>query len=204
MNEPARAAVLLVGGRSQRMGAPKLELAFGQETLLERTLRVLLQVAPTVVVVRAADQSLPELAAGILQVCDRQPGQGPLEGLRVGLAKARETAGAACVTAVDVPFLEPAFLERLFGLLELRDAVVPEQAGRRHPLSGCYRTSVADAADALLGEGERSVQALLDRIDARVVGAEAFRDCDPELLSLRNVNTPEEYRLARLRYESGR
>jgi len=201
MNEAARVAVLLVGGRSRRMRTPKLELAFGRETLLERNLRVLRQVATRVVVVRAADQSLPVLPAGVLEVEDERSDQGPLEGLRAGLKRASRTAACASVTAVDVPFLAPAFLERLFTLLASHDAVVPEQGGRRHPLSGCYRTSVAEAAEELLARGERSVQALLDRIDTRLVGPDEFQDSDPELRSLWNLNTPEDYRAALLHFE---
>ncbi|MGH7202444.1 MAG: molybdenum cofactor guanylyltransferase, partial [Planctomycetaceae bacterium] len=37
---------------------------------------------------------------------------------------------------------------------------------------------------------------LLDECNAREVDVESLRDVDPELHSLRNVNTPEEYEAA--------
>ena len=53
--------IILCGGRSSRMGLPKWSLPFGPETMLERIVRLLGKVCPTLVVVAAADQSLVKL-----------------------------------------------------------------------------------------------------------------------------------------------
>ena len=61
------------------------------------------------------------------------------------------------------------------------DVVLPWD-GRDHYLAGVYRTSLADRIDALVAAGERSMRALVDRVDTQ-------RIVMPEQPSLTNVNT---------------
>ena len=57
-------AVVLVGGRSSRMGTPKAALEWHGSTLLRRTVGILARATGgPVVVVRASGQDLPELEA---------------------------------------------------------------------------------------------------------------------------------------------
>ena len=57
----AAAGIVLCGGRSTRMGVPKATLPFGNETMLQRVVRLLHTVVSPVIVVAARDQVLPEL-----------------------------------------------------------------------------------------------------------------------------------------------
>jgi molybdopterin-guanine dinucleotide biosynthesis protein A len=61
------------------------------------------------------------------------------------------------------------------------DAVLPWD-GRDHYLAGVYRTSLADRVAELVAAGERSMRALVDRVDTQ-------RIVMPEQPSLTNVNT---------------
>ena len=64
-------AIVLCGGRSSRMGRSKALLPFGPETMLQRTVRIVrAAVAGPIVVVAAADQSLPPLPADVAVVVD--------------------------------------------------------------------------------------------------------------------------------------
>jgi molybdopterin-guanine dinucleotide biosynthesis protein A len=80
------AGVVLCGGQSRRMGRPKAWLPLDAETLLQRIVRLVGQVAHPVVVVAAAGQPLPDLPADVWIVRDERNNAGPLEGLRAGLA----------------------------------------------------------------------------------------------------------------------
>jgi molybdopterin-guanine dinucleotide biosynthesis protein A len=119
-------------------------------------------------------------------------GQGPLQGIAAGLAALRGRADVAYVSSCDVPLLRAAFVARMLELLGDADIVVPEAAGRQHPLAGVYRLSILPVARRLLGRGQRRLLALLDEVRTRVVGPDAIRTADPELASLRNINTPED------------
>ena len=57
--------IVLCGGHSRRMGSPKALLPFGDETMLQRVLRLLAPVVGPLVVVAARDQQLPELPSGV-------------------------------------------------------------------------------------------------------------------------------------------
>ncbi|MBO0806320.1 MAG: NTP transferase domain-containing protein, partial [Nocardiopsaceae bacterium] len=62
----AVAGVVLAGGRSSRMGAPKAGLEWHGSTLLRRAVGILARATDgPVVVVRAAGQPLPDLPPGV-------------------------------------------------------------------------------------------------------------------------------------------
>jgi molybdopterin-guanine dinucleotide biosynthesis protein A len=189
-----RAAVVLCGGLSSRMGRPKALLPFGPEALLVRVLRACAEVCGEIVVVAAEGQELPPLPAGVRVVRDAMPEQGPLEGLAAGLAAVRAPA-AFCVSC-DAPFLRPALVERLFESLGDAAAVRAVAEGRVQPLGAVYRPSLAGKAARLVREGRRRVVDLVEGEEARVLREPEVRGADPDLSSFRACNTPEEYAAA--------
>ncbi len=190
-------AVILCGGESRRMGQPKAWLPFGPERLLQRVARLVSTVAAPVVVVAAPGQELPPLPAAVLVARDPLRGRGPLQGLAAGLAALPDEVELAYATATDVPFLQPAWIEGLVGLIEDHDLAIPRCDGFLHPLAAVYRrASVLPACDSLLRSSRLRPALLVDVLSARIVSADELRCKDPELLTLRNLNTPEEYQSA--------
>jgi molybdopterin-guanine dinucleotide biosynthesis protein A len=178
------------------MGAPKLALPFGGETMLARIVRLLGEVCTPLVVVAAANQELPPVANSVIVARDRREDQGPLEGLLAGLSALPRNVAAAYVTSCDVPFLAPAFVRRMFGLLGDHAIAVPTIDGFTHPLSAVYRTSLVDVIETLLAQNRRRPRDLFDVVATRQVGESELVDVDPRLATLRNLNTPEEYHSA--------
>ncbi len=185
--------IVLCGGGSRRMGRPKAMLPFGPERMLQRVVRLVGEAVDPVVVVAAAGQELPELPPGVELLRDRRPDRGPLEGMAVGLRALAGRAEAAFVTACDVPLLAPALVRRVVALAEAYDAAVPHVDGRDHPLAAVYRTSVAEAVEALLDADRLRPVWLFDRVRTRRITADELRDVDPGLVSLANVNGPADY-----------
>ena len=62
--------IVLSGGQSTRMGTSKALLPFGDETMLQRVVRLLSTVVDPIVVVAAAGQSLPDLPADVIVTSD--------------------------------------------------------------------------------------------------------------------------------------
>ena len=185
--------IVLCGGQSRRMGRAKATLPFGSETLLERVVRIVGKVVDPVVVVAAADQTLPSLPDGVTIVRDPQPFLGPLAGLTVGLDALADRVDAAFLCACDVPLLETAWIEALIERMGEADAVVTRDDRFLHPLSAIYRTSLAGQARKLLEEERLRPLFLIEQSNAVVIDVEEFREISPHLSSLRNVNTPEDY-----------
>jgi len=177
------------------MGTPKALLPFGSETMLQRVVRLLADVVLPIVVVAAADQPLPELPRQVIVTRDEQEGRGPLEGLRAGLKALPAHVDAAYVTSCDVPLLEPAFVREMLDLANDFDIAVMEIDGFPHPLSAVYRRAVLSDVEDLLAADRLRPAFLFDRVKTRRVRPDEITT-DPDLRTLRNLNTREEYNRA--------
>jgi molybdopterin-guanine dinucleotide biosynthesis protein A len=209
------AGVVLVGGRSSRMGSPKAALEWHGSTLLRRVTGLLARtVDGPVIVVAAPGQLLPELPPGVVLVTDPEPGQGPVVGLATGLGAAA-SAGAelAFVTATDLPFLHPAYIRRVLAALvsptsqpesdeapsSAVDVALPHLGGYPQPLAAAYRTALAPLLAGMAAAGELRLRALFERCPVRELDrATLLTDAelaavDPALRSVHNVNSPGDY-----------
>lgn len=187
--------IVLCGGKSTRMGSSKALLPFGPETMLQRVVRLLSQVVAPIVVVAATDQELPRLPLDVIVTRDEREGQGPLEGLRAGLKALPTDVEAAYVTSCDVPLLVPAFVRQLLDLAEGHDVAVMEIDGFTHPLSAVYRRTTLPFVEDLLARNRLRPVFLFEAVKTRrVLPAEMTADRD--LLTLRNLNTREDYERA--------
>jgi len=188
--------IVLAGGRSTRMGVAKATLPFGPETMLQRVVRLLGTTVSPIVAVAARDQELPALPADVIVARDEREARGPLEGLRAGLKALPESVDAAYVTSCDVPLLEPAFVEHMLALLGEHDIAVMEIDGFTHPLSAVYRRAVLPHVEGLLAQDRLRPAFLFDAVRTRRVSPGEMRGADPDLRTLRNLNTREDYEKA--------
>ena len=201
---PATAAVVLAGGRSSRMGEPKAGLEWHGSTLLRRVAGLVARgVDGPVVVVRARGQDLPPLPASVEVVEDTACAQGPLEGMASGFAALQDRAAHAFVCSTDLPLLHPAYVRAVARAGQGVDVALPVVAGHRQPLAACYRTSLAARARELLAQDRARPAFLLEGADVRrldeqaLLADAALAGADPDLLSVRGVNTPDELRALR-------
>jgi molybdopterin-guanine dinucleotide biosynthesis protein A len=188
--------VVLCGGRSSRMGRPKALLPFGDETLLQRVVRILSDIVQPIVVVAANGQELPSLPPSVRIVRDADEYAGPLAGMGAGLVALADEVDAAYVTACDVPLLKPEFVRAVMALLGDCDAAVPREDAYYHPLAGVYRTRLAPQIAALIAAGRMRPLYLIESVRSVPIDVNALRAFDGNLDSLRNLNTNEEYQAA--------
>ncbi|MDX6691285.1 MAG: molybdenum cofactor guanylyltransferase [Solirubrobacteraceae bacterium] len=199
------AGIVLAGGSSTRMGSPKAALRWRDSTLLRRAVGLVGRaVDGHVVVVKAPGQELPELPAGVQVTEDARDGRGPLQGLAAGLAALSDTTEVAYVSGVDAPLQHPAFIRHVVRSLNgEHDVALPHAHGFDHPLAAAYRTSVKPALEEVIDGDALGTGALMERLNVLALDEDALladhavASLDPELLSLLNLNTPEEYDAAR-------
>jgi molybdopterin-guanine dinucleotide biosynthesis protein A len=187
--------IVLAGGRSTRMGTSKAMLPFGPETMLQRVVRVLGDLVAPIVVVAAADQELPTLPPEVIIARDEREGRGPLEGLRAGLKALPTEVDVAYVTSCDVPLLVPGFVRQMLDLTDGYDVAVMEIDGFTHPLSAVYRRSTLAVVEELLAKDRLRPVFLFDAVRTRRVHPHEVT-ADPDLRTLRNLNTQDDYRQA--------
>ena len=139
-----------------------------------------------------ADEDLPTLPAGVIVTRDEREGRGPLEALRAGLKALPENVDAAYVTSCDVPLLVPGFVSQMFALARDHDVAVMEIDGFTHPLSAIYRRATLPYIEDLLVRDRLRPVFLFDAVRTRRVRPEEMT-ADPQLRTLRNLNTREDY-----------
>ncbi len=173
------------------MGQDKASLLLGERTLLQHIVPIVQPLFGEVIVsVRQhrADIDLP-------QVCDDPAHQGPLAGLAAGLQVA-ETSWVFAL-ACDMPFIDPAVIERLAQSRDGYQAVVPMVQGYPQPLAAFYSTScLASALECLSGDGKHSLRELLDKLQVRYVSEDELQIADPQLRSFFDLDTPQDLQLA--------
>ena len=180
-------AIVLCGGASSRMGAPKALLPWRGTTMIEHVVGVLSDCVAEVVVVSSPDLKLPPLPKSVRIFHDTEPGRGPLAGLRDGLHAI--AADLAFVTSTDAPFLTAPFIRKM---LSFDCAAAPEIDGFLQPLAAVYPKALSSMATALLAVPRNGLTDLLKAAHARrVLPAEL-----PDLKSLETFNTSEEYQSA--------
>jgi len=155
--------------------------------------RLLGTVVSPIVVVAAQEQPLPKLPDDVTITRDEREQRGPLEGLRAGLRALPNSVDIAYVTSCDVPLLVPPFVERLIELLGDHDIAVMEIDGFPHPLSAVYRRATLPHVESLLAKDRLRPVFLFDAVRTRRVQPEEMVSVDPELHTLRNLNTREDY-----------
>lgn len=194
--------IVLCGGQSWRMGRPKAWLPFGGESMLARVVRLLREAVEPVVVVAAPGQDVPALPPEVAVIRDEIEGKGPLAGLAAGLAVLEATCDAAYLSACDTPLLRPAFVRRVVGLLRVTRfetanetifAAVPRVDGFWHPLAAAYGIEILASVRERLARGQHRLTDLCLTGPTLCIEAAGLVCVDPDLVSLRNLNTPADY-----------
>jgi molybdenum cofactor guanylyltransferase len=172
--------VVLAGGASNRMGAPKATLELAGVSLAERVLRVLRAAGLEVALVAKDGDSLPATGAPVWieSRVERHPAAGIVEALE-------RATGPVVVCACDMPFVTPGLVAHFAAL---PGTAVPEAGGRLHPLLARYDPAATPALATAL-EGRASLHDAVREAGAAIVPeAEIARFGDPDRL-LFNINT---------------
>jgi molybdenum cofactor guanylyltransferase len=180
------------------MGADKVFLEFGGQTLLERALAVMATVCDTVTIVgdpakfaehQAAQREAPKYES---VVADVFPGCGPLAGIHAALAQS--SAALNLMLAVDMPFVSTELLAFLFNAAESNGATitVPRTSKGLQPLCAVYRRDFFTVAEQALRAGKYKVDAAFSAVPTHVVEATDLAAAGFSEQNFFNVNTPQD------------
>ncbi|MEP6671296.1 MAG: molybdenum cofactor guanylyltransferase [Chthoniobacter sp.] len=184
---PAFSAVLLAGGKSTRMGRDKAAIIVEGQPLWQRQLATLAALGPREVFISGRPDG-PYLNGGTEVIHDLHPNCGPLSGLET--ACWRMQTPLLCVLAVDLPWMTPAFLERLVKMaMQDGRGVVPQNGEYFEPLAAVYPRAILN----LIGEQMRQSDLAMQRLIRRAIELDLvipYALAENERLLFRNVNTP--------------
>ena len=190
--------VLLAGGNSSRMGRNKALMTLAGQRLVDRALTVLRGLFDDLLMVT----NTPDLYAdlGVRMVPDLVAGKGALGGIHSAIYHA--DTPHCLVVACDMPFLNAGVLRYLVEQREGHDVVVPTVHGRPQPLHAVYGKACLQPIARRLQTDRLNVVSFFPDVRVREVTVEELRGFDPEGLSFRNLNTPEEFADAARRLDS--
>lgn len=183
-------AAVLVGGASRRMGRDKATLDLDGTPLVDRVASAL---GACVARVRIVCRPEGHLGIGFERIEDRHAERAPLVGICAALRACE--AGAMVIAACDLPRIEPRVVLALLSLVPEDggpEIVAPMSDRGPEPLLAVYRPSLVPEIERRIARGDLSLQALLRACDTLFVPARDLRAVDPGLLSLRNLNRPED------------
>ena len=189
-----RSALIVCGGQSRRMGQSKPHLPFGDETMLERVVRIVSPTVDEVILLTGKVANLPELPYAVTELPDRVAGQGPAAAIYEGLKYVTGWSTASVVLGCDLPLVTEAQIEFLFARLPNHEAAIPRFEGYPQPLAAAYTNRAMEKMEEVLESGNQRLLDCIQPLDTCWVEPEELAVVDPNQGLLRNVNTPEAYR----------
>ena len=184
---------VLAGGKSSRMGKDKAFLQIFGRTLLAHALELAKAATGSAWIVGSREKF-----AAFGQVAeDIYPGHGPLAGIHKALTSTQTDLNL--ILAVDMPFLQPDFLDYL--VAQARDsnaAVVVPVVGRcLQPLCAVYRREFAEVAERSLAADKNKIERLFAEVQTRVIKHEELERNGFSEGMFRNLNTELDWQEAR-------
>ena len=182
-------AFVLAAGKSSRMGEDKAFLELGGRTLLARALELAKTVGSGPLIVGSQEK----FAGFGTVVEDVYPERGPLGGIHAALKKTGTELNL--MVAVDLPFLQPSFLNYLVSRSREAKAVVtvPRVEGSLQPLCAVYRRCFAEVAERSLLAGRNKINSLFAEVETEIIEPEEWkRDGFAEEM-FRNLNTQQDW-----------
>lgn len=193
------AGLVLIGGKSERMGRPKALVELDGILLWRRAVDLLAPFVNDVLFLGSETGFTPPLP--FKRIDDNPPGIGPMGGLVAGL----EQSGFKhhLLLAVDYPLVPPEFLRALCDHANGYEAVCGMNGGFIEPLVGYYHADCSLVIRQMLQEGDSRTHRLIGRVKNLVISEAEMLKIDPSKSTYFNVNTPSDLLEAESRLRSG-
>lgn len=191
---------VFIGGQSSRMGKPKFSLSYNGRSEAERMVGLFGKFCEKVFISSRKEQDLGLIGEKLPceRIDDEHFGMGPVGGLATLMGNHPDKAWL--ITACDMPFMKAENFERIIGERDpLRYGTCYLQKGRQgvEPMCAIYEPKFILPLFEAMSRRELSLSRIIDEVPfKRVKVAEERR------YNFTNVNTPEEYDVARAKRET--
>ncbi len=180
-------AIILAGGKNQRLGKAKATQIIGGKSMVERVIERLSPLASRMLIVTGIERSDLPGTGDAEFLTDLYPGFGPLGGIYTGLV-ASQTSNSI-VVACDMPFLNTRLLGYMLDITGDFDAVIPRiDGGMIEPLHAVYSRSCLERMKTQLDNKQLSIRDVIKTLNVRYMEPGESQRFDPKLLSFFNIN----------------
>lgn len=190
-------AIVLAGGRSQRLGREKATETINGQSLIKRVITSLSFLNSDIIIVSGSDKAALGLSGypRLRVVADAYSGKGPLVGIYSGLTASASAYNLA--VACDMPFLSRELLTYLLKERAGYDVVLPRLDNTVEPLHAVYSRACLPAIEEMFRRGKYGVHQLFELVKVRYIEADEIDRFDPRHMSFFNVNTEANLAAAR-------
>jgi molybdenum cofactor guanylyltransferase len=184
---PSVAAWILAGGENKRMGMVKALLKFGNETLIERTIKQLKKFYINISI--SSDSPEKFSFTGLNTVEDIIKGFGPVSGIHSILQYSDKDYNL--ILTCDMPLFSDALLKYLSDFSS--EQVIFRDEKYIHPFPGIYSKEILPLLNSYFESGERkSIYKILSSVNKLKI-IDINKETDFSINNFFNMNTPEDY-----------
>lgn len=191
MTGVVRSAMILAGGDAKRVnGREKYFFFFKGCSFISRLVMTFAGICDEIVIVaKSPEQATHFEGLPVRCTWDKKRGLGPIGGISSGI---EEVQGEfVFIAACDMPTIHQSIVTYLFEHIGGYDAIIPEWENMDlEPLHAVYRVSAVRRY--VEGHESLSLRDMVKSLHTLRVGAEEFRQFDPNLETFQNINTLDE------------
>ena len=182
-------AVILVGGKSSRMGTNKAFLELKGKTFIELQIELLREMFDEISISANTPSEYEYLNLPIFK--DIYPGKGPLGGIYTSLinSSSLHTFMLAC----DMPFVGPELIRHLKDLTKEYDVVIPKSENGLEPLHAFYSKNCIEPIKRELDENNLRIRSFFPQVNVKIVELDSLASSDHFKNSIKNLNTMADY-----------
>lgn len=182
--------VILAGGKNSRFsGKNKALVRIGGKRILDRIYEVFTILFDKIILVTNDPVQYMEWDFDI--VTDIFPIRSSLTGIHTGLFYI--TTPYAFFVACDIPFIKKELIEILLDGVEPNiDIVIPETSKGVEPLCSVYSKRCFKPIEEQLEKKSLKIQRVFQKVRVKKISEDILRTIDPDLVSLYNINTPDD------------
>lgn len=193
--------IILSGGKSKRMGVNKAMLMIGDETLIERTAKLMSDLFRKILLITNTPQEYKFL--GLKTFEDIYKDVGPLAGIHSGLTNS--TTEKNFIIACDMPFINKELVEFIINYKTDKPLTIPKAGGVTQQLCGVFSKSILYEIENMIQESASvssekanhkiigyKVRHLFQRVDTEIIDVEAKFDKYKNGMFL-NINRKEDF-----------
>ena len=183
-------AVILVGGKSSRMGTNKAFLELKGKTFIELQIELLREMFDEISISANTPSEYEYLNLPIFK--DIYPGKGPLGGIYTSLinSSSLHTFMLAC----DMPFVGPELIKHLKDLTKEYDVVIPKSENGLEPLHAFYSKNCIEPIKRELDENNLRIRSFFPQVNVKIVELDSLTSSDHFKNSIKNLNTMDDYK----------
>lgn len=182
--------VILAGGKNSRFsGKNKALVRIGGKRILDRIYEVFTILFDKIILVTNDPVQYMDWDFDI--VTDIFPIRSSLTGIHTGLFYT--ATPYAFFVACDIPFIKKELIEVLLDGVEPNiDIVIPETSKGVEPLCSVYSKRCFKPIEEQLEKKSLKIQGIFQKVRVKKIPEDILRTIDPDLVSLSNINTPDD------------